>query len=159
MGSGYDPMIYQLTNALLIPKVMGLVREYPEFNDRALEPMLIEAIGRKDARIFVDEKEGVVNGFILATSEFFEGEDSSFIQACIVRPNLNEKNVCNELLSQVRKWCREHGLKTMYFMTPRSHRAYQRKYKFRFHAVVLKRSVDDEPIQKQKIERAHRAAV
>lgn len=141
MENGNDHMIYKLDNALLIPKVLTLARALPDPNLPALEGMIIKGIGRKDAALFVDEKAEEVNGFIFATVEEFEGEDAVFIQASVIKPNNNHENVGHELLARVRAWGRARGLKQCYFMTRRSARAYERKYGFRYHTTVLKRSL------------------
>jgi N-acetylglutamate synthase-like GNAT family acetyltransferase len=133
-------MIYQLRNVLLIPKILDLAKAL-DTDPKALETALIRSLGRKDAILFVDEKDGVLDGFILATVEEFESKDAAFIQSCVVQPTTNEKNVCHELLARVRRWAADQGITEMYFMTKRNHKAFQRKYNFRYHATVLKRRV------------------
>lgn len=137
-------MIYQVTSCLLIPQIVELAKDVPGTPLDALRETLVNSISRKDARIFVDEKEGKIRGFIFATVEELEGKDALFIQFCVVRPTQNEGNICNELLARVRKWGQESELRTMYFMTARNPKAFARKYHFRFHATVLKRSLDYE---------------
>lgn len=134
-------MIYQITNALLIPKILQLARVIPDTNLKALENMIINGIGRKDSILLVDEKADEVNGFIFATVEELEGESVVFIQTCVNKPTNNEENVVHELLAKVRAWGRKQGLKQCFFMTRRSARAYERKYGFRYHTTVLKRSL------------------
>lgn len=133
-------MIYQLTNALLIPALEEMAKTVPGASVSALRDMLVETFRRKDSRIFVDEKDGKINGFIFGTVEQFEGQDAVFIQFCVVRPG-NEQNIFNELLAKMRKWTREAGLKHFYFMTGRNPRAFERRTKMTFHAAVLKGSV------------------
>lgn len=134
-------MIYQLTSGLLINQLEAMAKTVPGAPVQALRDMLVNSIGRKDARVFVDEKDGKVNGFIFATVEEIDGRDSIFIQFCVVKPNPNEPNTCNELLSKVRKWGEEIKLRDMYFQTRRNPKAFARKYKFHYHTTVLKRSL------------------
>lgn len=130
-------MIYALKNVLLIPKVLELAKTL-DTDPKTLETVLIRSLGRKDAALFVYEKDGVLDGFILATIEEFEGRDAGYIQSCVIRPTVNEKNVGHELLSRIRRWVAEQGASEFYFMTRRNHKAFQRKYNLRFHATVLK---------------------
>lgn len=134
-------MIYRIKNALLLPKILQLARALPEPNLPALEAIIIKGIGRDDAALFVDEKDGEVNGFIFATVEEFEGEPAAFIQASVIKPKNNQENIGHELLARVRSWGRDCGLKMLYMMTRRSARAYERKYNFKYHMTVLKRSL------------------
>ena len=133
-------MIYPITHALLIPKVMELARVL-ETDPEILEKKMIACIGRKDAVIFISEKADDLNGFILASIEEFNGSDALYIQACVIKPDANEKNIGCELLSKIKKWGREQGVSDIYFMTRRNPKAYQRKYHFKYHATVLKGSI------------------
>lgn len=133
-------MIYAARNIFLIPKILALAKVL-ETDPAALETVLIRSLGRKDAILYVDEKEGVLNGFILATVEEFEGADAAFIQSCVIKPDGNEKNVGHELLTRVRRWAAEQKVSDIYFMTRRNPKAFQRKYNFRYHSTVLKRRV------------------
>lgn len=133
-------MIYQITNALLIPKLLDLMKAL-ETDPVLLQEIMIQSLARSDSRIFVEEKDGQARGFIFATVETFEGKESVFIQSCSVKPDDNERLVCFELLARIRKWGSELGLKDMFFMTRRSPEAFKRKYHFKYHTTVLRRSL------------------
>lgn len=133
-------MIYALKNVLLIPKILELSKVL-DTDPQALSNVLIKSLGRKDAALYVDEKDGVLDGFILATIEEFDGKDAAFIQSCVIKPEGNEKNIGHELLTRIRRWAAEQGATEIYFMTRRNPQAFQRKYNFRYHATVLKRRV------------------
>lgn len=133
-------MIYKLTNALLIPKLADLMKAL-ETDPVLLQEMMVESLTRSDSRIFVEEKDGLARGFIFATVETFEGKPAVFIQSCSVKPDDNERLVCFELLARIRKWGTELGLKDMFFMTRRSPEAFKRKYHFKYHTTVLRRSL------------------
>lgn len=137
-------MIYQLTNVLLIQKLLEMARVVPDTDLNALEATLLNSLRRKDARIFVDEHKGEIKGFIFASVEEIDGKDAVYIQFCVIKPDANERNLGMELLSKIRRWAREAGLKDMYFSTRRNVDAFKRKYKFRYHNTMLRRSVDDE---------------
>lgn len=132
-----------MSNVFIIPKLLDLSNRVPGTSRAALEKMLIAGVGKPESVVFVSENTEGVNGFIFATVEEFEGERAAFIQFCVVLPLKNEKDLCSELLLRVRRWAKDAGLKEMYFMTRRTPKAFQRKYKFQYHMTVLKRSVDD----------------
>ena len=120
-------MIFQAETPLIVPKIMVLAKKL-ENDPSVLEKELLESFQREDARIFVEQKDGNLRGFIFATIEVLEGAEAVFIQSCVVLPDVNEKSVCNELLARVRKWGAQLGMKDMYFMTRRSPDAFKRKY-------------------------------
>jgi len=136
-------MIFQAETPLIVPKIMVLAKKL-ENDPSVLEKELLESFQREDARIFVEQKDGNLRGFIFATIEVLEGAEAVFIQSCVVLPDVNEKSVCNELLARVRKWGAQLGMKDMYFMTRRSPDAFKRKYHFRYHSTLLKRRINDE---------------
>lgn len=133
-------MIYQVKNVLLIPKILELAKVL-DTDPKALEAALIKSLGRKDAILFVDEKDELLNGFILATVEEFEGEDAVFIQSCVIKASANESNVGHELLTRIRRWGADRGLKFIYFMTRRNPKAFQKKYNFSYHTTVMRKRV------------------
>ena len=133
-------MIYQLRNVLMIPRILELAKVL-DTDQKALETCLIRSLGRKDGVLYVDEKEGALNGFVLATVEEFEGEDAVFIQSCVIKTDSNEKNVGHELLTRIRRWAADRGLTYMYFMTQRSPKAFQKKYNFKYHTTVMRKRV------------------
>ena len=145
MDGCHNHMIYALTNALLIPKLLSLASRVEGTDLITLEKIIVNQIGREDARVFVYEKDREFRGFIFATVEVFEGEDSVFIQFCVVESSANEPGgVCNELLSKVRKWADERGVRFLYFMTRRNPEGFKRRYKFRHYAKVTKSNVNDQ---------------
>ena len=134
-------MIFQLTNPLLIPEVVKLGAAVPETDLEVLKRAMISGIGRRDARIFVYEKDNEFKAFIFATMEEFECEDAVFIQFCVIVPMTNDRDIGMELLNKVREWGSAAGAKWIYTMTDRNPKAFSRKYKFRYHKTVLKRSI------------------
>lgn len=138
-------MIYQLTNPLLIPKLMEMARVVPNTPLDKLEKMLISAISDKNSRIYVAEKGGEIKGFMFGSVEEFDGEDVIFIQFAVVKPEEDEKYTCYELLLKFRLWAKESGLKWLYTMVQRNYKPFKRKYGFEPYAMVLRREIYDKP--------------
>jgi N-acetylglutamate synthase-like GNAT family acetyltransferase len=109
-----------------------------------LEKMLISAFTARggNSKVFVEGKDENIRGFIFGSIEWFDGQDSCFVQACVVDPK--EKNVCFELLARMKEWAKEKNVEYIYFMTPRDYKAYIRKYKFDYYSTVLRKKVKEE---------------
>lgn len=137
-------MIYQLTNPLLIPKLLEMAKAVPDTPLDKLEKMLIEAMTSKQAKIFVDEKNNEIRGFIFGSVENLEGEDCIFIQFCIVKPIKEERHIGFELLLKMRLWGKELGLNYIYTITDRNPKGYIRKYGFEHYANVLRKKIVDD---------------
>ena len=139
-------MISEITNPLLINRILELARIVPDTPIDKLKKMLIEGLTSKQAKIFIDEKNGEVRGFIFATVEQMEGEDCVFIQFCVIKPIKEERYIGFELLLKIRLWVKDLGLKYIYTMTPRSSKPFIRKYGFKFYTNVLRLRVNKEVV-------------
>ncbi len=136
-------MIIRLTHPLLIPKLVDMAKVVPGAPIEHMADVLIEAVyDEKGSRIFVDEKDGVVKGFIYGSLEHWQGEPVVYVQLCVVLPT--ERYSCHELLARIEAWARENKIKHIIFVTMRNWKAYARKYHFAFDGTVLKRSVKNE---------------
>lgn len=134
-------MLLKLTNPLLVSKIVALASVVPGTPMAALERLILEGINDPDTAIFIDEKDGEVNGFMVSSKETWEGKPVCFLQFAVVRPDKGEKYVCFELLTKTRLWAKEKGLDTIITVVRRDPRAFERKYGFTQDGVVLKRSV------------------
>ena len=139
----HDPieMILELNNPLVVPKIMELAKVVPGTPIEYLEKMLLDAIGDKLSAIYYHDKEGAVKGFIFASEETWESERVAFIQFCVVMPDSYENFICFELITKIRLWAKDRGIKTMIFSTKRNYKPFVRKYKFELTGYILKRPV------------------
>lgn len=150
MGNGDGDMIHQITSALILPKIMKLSEYLPETDPDVLEKVLTSSFARDDARLFVSQKDGEVNGFVFATIETFEGEPAVFIQTCVILPGDDSRNLGFQLLARLRAWARESGVRYLYFMTKRKAAGFARKYNFYEYATIMKQRQDaplEEPFE------------
>lgn len=135
-------MVYELTNSLLINRLLEMAKVVPDVNVKTLEKMLVEAITSKLSKIFVEEKGDEIRGFLLASVEELDGEDVIFIQFCVIKPmSQKENNVGFELLNRVRLWGRDLGINYIYAITKRSPKGYIRKYGFEYYANLLRKKI------------------
>ena len=132
-------MIIKIDNPVLIPEILKLAVKDDKFKIDSLRSMLNDALTRKDSLILIEKKDDVVRGFLFATIEFFQGEDSVFIQGCYVEQDAPQAG--HELLAHVRNWGSNLGKEFIYFMTQRESGAWEKKYKFKVVSHVLKRRV------------------
>jgi len=137
-------MIQRIENPLLLPKILSLAKAIDDMPIEKLEKMLVAAFTSKDARVYVDEKDNEVRGYIFGTIEQLDGEDCVFIQSCAIKPEEEERYVGFELLTKMKLWAKERGLHNLYMMTKRNQKAFEKKYHFEFAYSVLKKGVDDE---------------
>ncbi len=137
-------MIYPTTNPLIIPKLVELAKVIPDLPGQVLDKLLIEAIVSKDAKIYVDEKDDDVRGFIFATIADFDGQPSCFVQVCVVKPVRDERYICFELLTKVKLWAKENKLEYIYFITRRDPKGFEKKYHFDYYGTVLRQKVSKE---------------
>lgn len=129
-------MIHELTDKALIPELVRMAGEMTSAPTRTLHNMLSGAIGSGYAKVFLEEVQGYVEGYIFATIERYNGEDAGFIQMACVRPT---SKIGPSLLEEVEKWCKGEGLKNIYFICYRDPAPFCRKYKFSLHAYILKK--------------------
>jgi len=139
-------MILQITTPIFMTRILDLAREVPDVPYDVLNKMILAGINDKDSIIYIDEKEGIVNGFIYASKERWNGEDVCFIQFCVIKPNkdfddTNEKYIGYEFMNKMRLWAKEKELKNLIMVTKRNPKLYERKYQFKQDGVILKRSV------------------
>lgn len=139
-------MILQLTTPIFLTRILDLAREVPDVPYEVLSKMILQGINDKDSIIYIDEKDGVVNGFIYASKERWNGEDVCFIQFCVIHPNndydfSNEKYIGFEFMTKMKLWAKEKGLKSLVMVTKRNPKIYERKYQFKQDGFILKRSV------------------
>jgi N-acetylglutamate synthase-like GNAT family acetyltransferase len=134
-------MIYESSSPLLIPRLLEMAKSIPDMPISELEKMLVGSISSHTAKIFVEEKEDEIRGFVFCSNEVFDGKDACFIQVCAIKP-LNE-NIGYELLHKVKMWAKDNKLEFMYFITKRNPKAFEKKYKFDYHGTVLRKKVED----------------
>jgi len=139
-------MTYEIRTPLLIGKLIEMAKTVPNVPVDKLEQMMIQGLTEKDSKVFVDEINKEVRGFIFGTKESIDGEDVIFIQFSVIRPDKEEKHIGFELLLKMRLWAKENNIKWLYTMTNRNPKPYMRKYKFEFAYTMLKRRVEDERI-------------
>lgn len=132
-------MILELNNVLLIPKLLTLAKSVPDVPLDVLENMLLEAIPDKQSKIYIDDHEERVRGFIFGSKETWQGEKVVFIQFCVVEDSGAHKFICFELLTKLRLWARENEIKTLIMSTKRNPKSYIRKYKFTLEGYILKK--------------------
>jgi len=138
-------MILEVTTPLTIPKILEMARKMPHLPVKALEDMLIRGMASEKSKILVDDKEGVLRGFMYASIEHFDGQPVVFIQASYIKSDLDgAKYIGHEFISRMRAWAKESQIEYLYMMTPRNPKGYTRKYKFEFYTYVMRRRVNDE---------------
>jgi len=136
-------MIYETSNPLLIPRLLEMAKVIPELPLDELEKMLIGGISSPKAKIFVEEKEEEIRGFLFATIEGFDGKDVCFVQVCAIRPVKEENYIVFELLTKTKLWAKENKLEYLYFITKRNPKAFERKYHFDYYGTVLRKKVEE----------------
>jgi hypothetical protein len=134
-------MILKLDNPLVIPKILELSKLVPDVKYEVLKGLLIPAVNDPDSAIYYDDKDGVINGFIFCSKLGWDGKDVCFIQFAVNRPSREEKYIGFELLTKVRLWARDKGLKEMVASVRRDPKGFERRYKFVLDSYLLKRMV------------------
>jgi len=139
-------MILQLTSPIFMTQILDLAREVPDVPIETLNKMILSGLNDKDSIIYIDEKDGLVNGFIYASKEKWNGEEVCFIQFCVIKTNTeysmsNDKYIGFEFMTKMRLWAKEKGLANLVMVTKRNPKLYERKYQFRQDGFVLKRGV------------------
>ena len=127
----------------MIPKLVEMAKAIPDLPIEELEKMLVGGIVSPSAKIFVEEKDHDIRGFLFSTIEMFDGKDSCFIQVCAIKPIPEENQIGFELLHRAKMWAKENKLEYMYFITKREHKGFERKYKFDYYGTVLRKKVED----------------
>lgn len=135
-------MIYELKNPLIINRLLEMAKTIPDLPLLALEKMLIGGIASPNAKIFVEEKDDEVRGFIFASIEGFDGQDSCFVQVCAVKLEQENKYIVFELLSKIKLWAKEKNLEYIYFITKRP-KGFEKKYHFDYYGTVLRKKVEE----------------
>lgn len=103
----------------------------------ALKDMIIGSMFNDHRFIMADIENKKLRAFIFATIETLDGEDVCFVQAC----GSNKPGVVQVMLDKMISWSKELGLKRIVFMTKRSPRAWERKYKFSKKYYVMERAI------------------
>jgi len=134
-------MIYETKNVLLIPRLLEMAKTIPDLPLPELEKMLIGGINSPNTKIFVEEKEDDIRGFMFVSIEGFDGQDACFVQVCAVKPT--EENIVFEMLHRVKLWAKEKNVEYIYFITKRSPKAFERKYHFKYYGTVLRKRVEE----------------
>lgn len=137
-GCGYIAMITEITNPLLVPKILDLAKSIDSFPLEKLKSMLTEGFKRQDTRLVVYKKDEELKGFVYATIDFFDGDEVVFIQASSI--DSKEKNIGYELLANIKKWGNSNNCKYIYMITQRD-KAFERKYKFEPIGTVMRREI------------------
>ena len=134
-------MIIQLSNPLMVSHILALAKSVPNVPLEHLEKMLLSAINDKDSAIYIDEKDGDVNGFVLVSREVWEGEPVCFLQFAVIKPIREEKYIGFELLAKIRLWAKDKGLKKIITVVRRNVDGFKKKYHFELDGYLLQRSV------------------
>jgi hypothetical protein len=115
-------MIYAVENSLMIPKINEFIGKN-----------VTASFASPSCKMFVDEKDGIIRGFIQATIELKEGNRAIFINEL-----RGERGSSCELLSRVEKWGRSMEAEGLYYLT-NSPRDFGSKFKFSYHGTLLRR--------------------
>jgi hypothetical protein len=134
-------MILKLSNPLIIPQILDLAKLVPDAKYEVLRDLLISGINDPDSMIYYDEKDGVVNGFILGSKEMWNGNLVCFVQFCVISPSREDKYIGFELLTKARLWSKEKGLNEIVTSVKRDPKGFIRKYHFEMDGYILKRMV------------------
>lgn len=133
-------MIQEMQSPLLLNQILKMAEKVPGTPIEVLRNKLINGMRRNDAKVYLYEKDGEVIGFIFATSEEYNGEDAVWIQFCVTQESASP-SVTQELLGRVKNWGKELGFKDMYFVTERSAKAFERRYKFTTAGTLMRRGI------------------
>lgn len=132
-------MIIEIDNPILLAKIFKMAEKIEEIEIEPLKKMLTAGIGNKEAKIFVEEKDNEIRGFIFGSREYMNGKEVVFIQACWIDPHAPQAG--HEMLNKIRLWAKESGIDEIYFWSYRDPKGFQRKYKFELAGYILKRRV------------------
>ncbi|MFA6142518.1 MAG: hypothetical protein WC738_04395 [Candidatus Omnitrophota bacterium] len=132
-------MIQQIDNALFINEILQLADNIPDMQVKALEKMLIDGITSKNAKILVQKIDGKITSFVYAAMMEYCGEDVILIPVCYINPS--DKYIGHEFMTRLNRWAEEVGFKSLIMITRRNPVGFERKYKFKSIATVLKREV------------------
>ncbi len=133
-------MIQEIQSPLLLNQILRMAEKVPGTPMETLRQKLIQGMRRNDAKVYIYEKNGEVMGFIFSTVEEYNGEDAVWIQFCVTQESAGP-NITQELLGRVKSWGKELGFKDMYFVTQRSPKAFERKYKFTTAGTLMRRGI------------------
>ena len=136
-------MIREIDNPLLLNKILELAKNIPDTPLPTLEKMLIEALTSKEAKIFIDEKNNEIRGFIYASVEQWQGEDVVFIQFTVIKPIQEERYIGFEFITKMKLWAKEKGIKSIITVVKRNPKPFMRKYHFINEGTVLKMDVNN----------------
>lgn len=98
---------------------------------------MIESLYESHRFMMADMDRTVCKGFMYATVEQFDGENSAFIQACYSEEDGNVQNMLDKLIV----WAKKLNLRKLVFMTKRNPDAWHRKYKFNPIYTVMQREL------------------
>jgi len=126
--------IKKLNHIEEIVKNAAIIRE---FDPQPFRKMMLDSFTRDDIYIGEERVKGELLSFMFATIENFDGENSAFIQVGFSKNGGH----ADLLLADLILWAKSNNLKTIFFMTKRNPKGFERKYNFKECYKVMKRSI------------------